>query len=994
MALLKFLKGSYANLGNAAISEGQILICGDTGEMFVDVASDKRVKIGDYQIVANLDALPEASSVPTTRLYYIENGNILARSTGTEWIQINKQPTAEEMKTLLGLGSLAYLSEVAESNLNSDLAAKINAASGAQHTHDNKDVIDGITAEKVADWDDAVAKEHEHANKALLDTYTQTEENLADAVAKKHSHTFVDSDVEDAIAKKHAHTFNETELNKIVEGDVAKWNAVAADYLDSEDETALKNLIKEAKQAGTDANTNIETYKVTNDARVLAVEEDIAEIVDGTDGILAQAKSYSDNKLSAARTEISAEIDADVKVVADELAGYKSSNDTALAGVKATAEAAATKVYVDEELAKKVDKTAYEADKATFATKTELGDVDAKFASYRTSADQDVIDNGHKERIEALEAKFTGDDSVDAKIAAAVAAEAEIARAAEKANADDIDALEGRMDTAEGKIADLEAASATHATKDELNGVDAKFANYKTAADQKAIDDEQDRRLGVIEGDYLKAADIANFETKANVKKVADDLAAYVESNDAAVADRYTKSEADAKFALIADAYDDTALSNRVKAIEDDYLKAEHKTALEGLISAEQQRAEGIEGGLRTDVDAIKADYLKASDKTELEGKITAEENRAKGVEESLQTQINTIMNNPDTEGVINSINEFTQYISDHGEIAEGFRVDIDKNKEDIAAHAGRLDAVEAEMESHVHSWNDLEDKPFGEEGSAPITFNGDLEGYEYIDLTQVYGMPYYLVRVSEETFVEDQLVGGTIGCVGYDCDEYVISGCDDSYAPVYSMPIAYNNLKIFREGIYIIRDAAAMSSDGIEVPGNGTYFVYVETPDGTAYATSLTLPGGSIKTLDDKYISSNIARTADVTALDGRVQALEAIDHEAYKGYADGLNSAMDARVGALEAIDHEAYVAADEAVKTELSEAIATAKDEAIAAASNQDAVILAEAQRGIDALAQTVADNAATAGDAIAELEEKVYTKDEVNALLEAQSSWGEF
>lgn len=32
-------------------------------------------------------------------------------------------------------------------------------------------------------------KAHEHANKALLDTYTQTEENLADAVAKKHAHT-------------------------------------------------------------------------------------------------------------------------------------------------------------------------------------------------------------------------------------------------------------------------------------------------------------------------------------------------------------------------------------------------------------------------------------------------------------------------------------------------------------------------------------------------------------------------------------------------------------------------------------------------------------------------------------------------------------------------------------------------------------------------------------------------------------------------------------
>ena len=35
--------------------------------------------------------------------------------------------------------------------------------------------------------DAAVAIKHEHANKDLLDTYTQTEANLADAVAKKHT---------------------------------------------------------------------------------------------------------------------------------------------------------------------------------------------------------------------------------------------------------------------------------------------------------------------------------------------------------------------------------------------------------------------------------------------------------------------------------------------------------------------------------------------------------------------------------------------------------------------------------------------------------------------------------------------------------------------------------------------------------------------------------------------------------------------------------------
>ena len=67
-----------------------------------------------------------------------------------------------------------------------------------------------ITADERSKWNAAEGKAHTHSNKALLDTYTQTEENLADAVAKKHSHA------------------NAAELDKIADGDVAKWNAAQA----------------------------------------------------------------------------------------------------------------------------------------------------------------------------------------------------------------------------------------------------------------------------------------------------------------------------------------------------------------------------------------------------------------------------------------------------------------------------------------------------------------------------------------------------------------------------------------------------------------------------------------------------------------------------------------------------------------------------------------------------------------------------------------------
>lgn len=51
------------------------------------------------------------------------------------------------------LGSLATKSKVAESDLDSELAEKVNAASEGNHSHLNKDVLDKITPEKVAIWD-------------------------------------------------------------------------------------------------------------------------------------------------------------------------------------------------------------------------------------------------------------------------------------------------------------------------------------------------------------------------------------------------------------------------------------------------------------------------------------------------------------------------------------------------------------------------------------------------------------------------------------------------------------------------------------------------------------------------------------------------------------------------------------------------------------------------------------------------------------------------
>lgn len=93
-----------------------------------------------------------------------------------------------------------------------------------KHDHSNKSLLDTYSQTE-ANLSDAVSKKHDHSNKSLLDSYSQTEANLADAVSKKHSHsnqslldtyTQTEANLADAVSKKHSHA-NKTYIDKIGE---------------------------------------------------------------------------------------------------------------------------------------------------------------------------------------------------------------------------------------------------------------------------------------------------------------------------------------------------------------------------------------------------------------------------------------------------------------------------------------------------------------------------------------------------------------------------------------------------------------------------------------------------------------------------------------------------------------------------------------------------------------------------------------------------------
>lgn len=54
--------------------------------------------------------------------------------------------------TVNGLGTLASKSSVTEDDLDTTLKSKVNAAAEGNHSHDNKTVLDGITADLVTEW--------------------------------------------------------------------------------------------------------------------------------------------------------------------------------------------------------------------------------------------------------------------------------------------------------------------------------------------------------------------------------------------------------------------------------------------------------------------------------------------------------------------------------------------------------------------------------------------------------------------------------------------------------------------------------------------------------------------------------------------------------------------------------------------------------------------------------------------------------------------------
>ena len=564
MALVNFKKGLRAGLP-ATYSEGTFYVTTDERAIYLDVSNEARIRLGDFQEFATLDALTANTNPSTTALYYVSDINCLAKWNGSEYVQINKDT--------------------------------------------------GMTKVEVTGEGNAVtAAVYDAANRKLTLTKGATYMTAAD----------VDGKIDTA----------KTEIMDYV-GDIPEGyteDTVIA-YINKKAEETLNAASGGSSESAASVLAALNTYKSENDPKVEANTAAAAAAQSAAEA----AQATADSKVTMA------EVEAKDYATKTEAQGYADAKDTAIAAAKAAGDAAQADV---DALAGKVgevpaDKTVVQmiADAQSAATyddtqvKADIaanaGEIATIKGDYLKAADKTELNN-------------------------AIKAEADRAAAAEKVNADaiaavkeDLDAFLLDADVSEKAVDTLkeiqtyittDGEAAATLTQDVADNKAAIEAEVKRAGEAESALSGRLDTLEAIDHDAYKAADTQVLnDAKAHATGLNDAMDGRVKVLEAI--EHHSHSNMAVLNGITAEKVSawDSAESNAASAL------AEAKTELEGKITAEENRAKGIENDHEGRIAAIEGDYLKAAAKTELEGKITTETNRATAAEEALAGRVATL---------------------------------------------------------------------------------------------------------------------------------------------------------------------------------------------------------------------------------------------------------------------------------------------------------------------------------------------------------------
>lgn len=640
-------------------------------------------------------------------------------------------------------------------------------------------------------------------------------------------------------------------------------SALAADVLTAcKSEDGLKAFINGViAEAGIATNEAMETLAgrvTTAEGKITTLEGNITTLNGEATVEGSVAKKIAD-AIAALDLANTYEAKGEAAKVQTALNTYKEANDIALANVKATAEAAYVKPVTGiakDDLSAEVKASLGKADTAlqehqdisNLATKTELttglaGKVDNN--TYTTKVGE--LETAIGGKVDKVEGKSLIDDSEIARLANVTnyddtQVKADIAKKADAATM--TTELGKKVDKVTGYslVSDTEIARLAGVTNYDDTAVK---ADITKKADAETVNTELGKKVDKVEGYSLVAddeitrlADVDNYDDTEVRGLIGDNTDAI----DALANKVGTVPEGQSVMGIIQNiqenAYDDTELVNRITAIEDDYLTSADKY-----------------------------------DDTAIVERVTT----AEGEIDELQSKVEGLNGAMHFKGVYDEMPNVISPIKEGDPVAYGDTIYVDTTK------------VAPFLESYF--------------ATNPES-DGVYTGSDYIyELVNIYNGSYGAreIFVTKNEVLNDWTLYGD--------GHQIHSEKFPSEEPVVSLQVGVN-AQYFEKVV-----------DGLD-------FVYLTDP-----TTGETFEPGDVIVVGEKeyvyngtefvefgsaqdWLLKSEASTTYETKTDATAKLTEA------KGHADGLNTAMDSRVKALEAIDHNAYIAADEEVLADAKE------------------------------------------------------------------------
>ena len=527
--MLKFRKGTLAQINSAEKVAGTIYIAKDEKAMYVDVDASTRIRIGDFVRVATVNDIPFPAS--TSALYYVEADNALLGYDGENWKQIN------------GTKDLTDRLSAAEEEIQSLKGTVGSASSGlVKDVNDLKTAVGDSESGLVADVA-TNARDIEALQAALgLGDGEESDGTLAGSVAQLRTDL--------------------TELEEEVHGTDGSGGMVATlanhtSRIGSLETESAKHALK----------TDLDAYAKTADIQGTLDKVDTEGTVTAAiSAAVAAEKSRAEAAEQALTTELAAVKNTANSAVSNAIfEQFKTDNTTAINNAKTSAVSEATTAangYTDGKIADEVTRA-----NGAYAPKSLVDTVSSHTSTLNTLTSSDPSTAGS-----VAEAKKRADDAYDLAGQKTTMAEVEAKNYATKTEA------QGYADAKDAAIqAAANAASAAQSAANAAQG-DATQALSDAAAAQETIDNY----IEAHENDYTNV----QIDTAvADAKKAGTDAAATANANSGLISGHESRIAAIEADYLVQQDLDDAKAE--LSAEIDADIRSANAMTFEGIINSQ-----------------------------------------------------------------------------------------------------------------------------------------------------------------------------------------------------------------------------------------------------------------------------------------------------------------------------------------------------------------------------------------------------------------------